>query len=213
MHSVLFLSLFLSLLLPQRKFSLLCGLTLRLVDFFAFGLSCLALRGKRLLRFCADPGRLKLLRYAVLPSFRMIRAPPFLYFDRRTELQLAKIAQNICPYLIILWLRAKGHFANRKRAVLDFLKYAHLKRIFKIYRQRAAGLPHVTSSRLPNAAPAGQHEGFPFSAQYRRQRSIRFAPSLASPIILPLSPAVPRRNGTAESRSRTGPPMQCLPHY
>ena len=53
-----------SLILPQTELTLLLKLTLFLAGFFVLDFRFFTLRGKRLLRFCADPNGLKLLLYS-----------------------------------------------------------------------------------------------------------------------------------------------------
>ena len=130
--------------LQQKKQGVLGSFLLGAALLLTLGFQLLALRGKRLHGFCADPCAAQLLLHLPLVAFGIAALHMLPGRKRRAETQLIKMAQHVCMHRIVLRFRAKGDFAHRQRAVLRPLEDADPERVFKVYRELQ--FLHVQSS-------------------------------------------------------------------
>ena len=101
----------------------------------AFRLCFLPLQLERRLGPCADPASFRLLSRIPEPPFGIVGRLPCFHFYGGAENQFFIMPQDKLPYIIILGLRAKGHFAHRQFSVVNTLKDADPEGFFKEYRQ------------------------------------------------------------------------------
>ena len=101
----------LSLLQLQIKFAPLLRPPLLPAGLLPLNLLFFALHLQGLLGLRPNTGGLHLLSGAALPALGIIRGPPHLGFNSRTELQLTVVPEDKIPNLIVPGLRPKGNFA------------------------------------------------------------------------------------------------------
>ena len=101
------------------------------VELTAFRLHFLPLQLERLLGFRADPASLRLLSDVPEPPFGIVCDLSHFCFYSRAENQFVIMPQDKFPYVIILGLCAKGHFADGKFSIIHTLKDANPEGIFK----------------------------------------------------------------------------------
>ena len=127
--------LFLSLLLFQRKPTLIFCFPLGTADHFPVQLVFFPLLLQCLLGFGPDAGTGGLPVRLPLGSFRIGWFLFHCRVNRPAERKSTVVFQNEIPDLIFLWLSAKGDFANGQSVVLDPLKYTDPEWSFKIHGQ------------------------------------------------------------------------------
>ena len=77
------------------------------------------------------------------PSFRIVSRLSGFYFDGSAESQFIVVVQDEIQDIIILRLRSKGHFTDRKLSIFDTFKSPNPERILEIYGQTRFHFPRL----------------------------------------------------------------------